>query len=125
MEDITKYIKPIKVGDINIKNNIFLGPMAGVTDKAFREVVRDFNPGLTFTEMASSKAMEFKSEKTNKILEILPDERPSVVQIFGHDVKTICSTIKKLNEIDNIDIIDINMGCPAPKLVKNGDGAGM
>ena len=125
MEDITKYIKPIKIGDINIKNNIFLGPMAGVTDKAFRQIVREFNPGLTFTEMASSKAMEFESKKTNKILELLPNERPSVVQIFGHDSKTICSTIEKLNDIEQIDIIDINMGCPAPKLVKNGDGAGM
>ena len=125
MEDITKYIKKIKIGNIEVDNNIFLGPMAGVTDKAFRQVVREFKPGLTFTEMASSKAMEFKSEKTNKILEILPDERPSVVQIFGHDEKTICSTIEKLNDIDDIDIIDINMGCPAPKLVKNGDGAGL
>ena len=125
MEDITRYIKPIKIGNVNVENNVFLGPMAGVTDKAFRQIVREFKPGLTFTEMASSKAMEFKSEKTNKILELLPDERPSVVQIFGHDVNTICSMIEKLNEIEEIDIIDINMGCPAPKLVKNGDGAGM
>lgn len=127
MEILSKYIKKIKLGNVVIKNNIFLGPMAGVTDKAFRQVIReiDITPGLTFTEMASSKAMEFKSDKTNKILEILEGERPSVVQIFGSNVETICNTILKLNEDETIDIIDINMGCPAPKLVKNGDGAGL
>lgn len=125
MEELNKYIKEIKIGDIVVKNNVFLGPMAGVTDKAFRQVVRKYNPGLTFTEMASSKAMEFKNDKTNKLLEILEGERPSVAQIFGSNPQTICNTISKLNEDENIDIIDINMGCPAPKLVKNGDGAGL
>lgn len=75
--------------------------------------------------MASSKAMEFGSKKTDKLLSLLDNERPSIVQIFGHDVDTIKNMILKLNENDNIDIIDINMGCPAPKLVKNGDGAGL
>lgn len=99
--------------------------MAGVTDIPFRKICRKFNPGLTFTEMASTKAMEFNSDKTEKILHVMEDERPSVVQIFGSDKDVIRNTIEKLNQDDTIDIIDINMGCPAPKLVKNGDGAGL
>ncbi len=122
---LKEYIKEIKIGNIVIKNNVFLAPMAGVTDIPFRKICRKFNPGLTFTEMASTKAMEFNSVRTDKILHIMDDERPSVVQIFGSDKEVIKNTIEKLNEDDSIDIIDINMGCPAPKLVKNGDGAGL
>ncbi len=122
---LENYIKEIKIGNIKVKNNVFLAPMAGVTDIPFRKICREFGPGLTFTEMASSKAMEFNSKKTSKLLNIIEDERPSVVQIFGSDKYAIRNTIEKLNEDDTIDIIDINMGCPAPKLVKNGDGAGL
>lgn len=122
---LEKYIHKLNIGNVEIKNNIFLAPMAGITDLAFRRIVRDYNPGLTFTEMASSKAMEFGSSKTEKLLNVLEDERPSVVQIFGSDATTIKNMILKLNEDERIDIIDINMGCPAPKLVKNGDGAGL
>lgn len=75
--------------------------------------------------MASTKAMEFGSSKTEKLLKIPDYERPSAVQIFGSNKNVISETIKKLNEDESIDIIDINMGCPAPKLVKNGDGAGL
>lgn len=119
------YIKETKVGNIKLNNNVFLGPMAGVTDIPFRKICRKFNPGLTFTEMASSKAMEYDSKKTEKLLEIMPEERPSAVQIFGSNKEVIKNTILKLNESEDIDIININMGCPAPKLVKNGDGAGL
>lgn len=122
---IKNYIKPMKIGNIEVANNIFLAPMAGVTDIPFRKICRKFNPGLTFTEMASTKAMEFNSDRTEKILQVMEDERPSVVQIFGSDKNVIRNTIEKLNEDETIDIIDINMGCPAPKLVKNGDGAGL
>lgn len=122
---LENYIKELKIGNIVVKNNVFLAPMAGVTDIPFRKICREFGPGLTFTEMASSKAMEFNSKKTSKILNIIEGERPSIVQIFGSDKYAIKNTIEKLNEDDSIDIIDINMGCPAPKLVKNGDGAGL
>ena len=84
------YIKEIKIGDITVKNNVFLAPMAGVTDIPFRKICRKFNPGLTFTEMASTKAMEFNSGKTEKILQVMDNERPSVVQIFGRDKDVIC-----------------------------------
>lgn len=120
-----KYIKKINLGNIEVNNNVYLAPMAGVTDIPFRKICRKFNPGLTYTEMASTKAMEYESDKTEKLLEIMDDERPSAVQIFGSNAKVICNTIDKLNQNDKIDIIDINMGCPAPKLVKNGDGAGL
>ena len=120
-----EYIKKINIGNVEVKNNVFLGPMAGVTDIAFRTICREFGPGLTFTEMASTKAMEFDSKKTKDLLKIPDNERPSVVQIFGSNKDVIGNTIKKLNEEESIDIIDINMGCPAPKLVKNGDGAGL
>lgn len=119
------YIKEIEVENVKLKNNVFLGPMAGVTDIPFRKICRKFNPGLTFTEMASSKAMEYDSKKTERLLEIMPEEKPSAVQIFGSNKDVIKNTILKLNENKDIDIININMGCPAPKLVKNGDGAGL
>ena len=120
-----KYIKKINLKNVEVSNNVYLAPMAGVTDIPFRKICRKFGPGLTFTEMASTKAMEYESDKTEKLLEIMDDERPSAVQIFGSNSKVICNTIDKLNQNDKIDIIDINMGCPAPKLVKNGDGAGL
>lgn len=122
---LDKYIKKMNIGGIEVKNNVFLGPMAGVTDIPFRKICRKFNPGITFTEMASSKAMEYDSKKTENLLKITEDERPSAVQIFGSNIDAIKNTILKLNENENIDIININMGCPAPKLVKNGDGAGL
>ena len=122
---LRNYIKKIKIGNIEVENNAFLAPMAGVTDIPFRKICRKFGPGLTYTEMASTKAMEFGSDKTEKIIQIMSDERPSIVQIFGSDKDTIRKTIEKLNQQEDIDIIDINMGCPAPKLVKNGDGAGL
>lgn len=122
---LKNYIKKIKIGNIEVENNVFLAPMAGVTDIPFRKICRKFGPGLTYTEMASTKAMEFGSDKTEKIIQIMSDERPSIVQIFGSDKDTIRKTIERLNQQEDIDIIDINMGCPAPKLVKNGDGAGL
>lgn len=123
---MNEYIKEMNIKNIKLKNNVFLAPMAGVTDIPFRKIVREIGqPSLTFTEMASTKAMEFGSDKTEKILEIPSYERPSAVQIFGSNKDVIADTIKKLNEDESIDIIDINMGCPAPKLVKNGDGAGL
>lgn len=124
---IGKYIKSIDIGGVKLSNNVFLAPMAGITDIPFRRIVSEYSvsPGLTFTEMASSRAMAFSSERTERIIETLESERPVAVQIFGSDVENIVSMVKKLNEYDNIDIIDINMGCPAPKIVKNGDGAGL
>ena len=122
---MNKYIKKINIGNIEIKNNVFLAPMAGITDRAYRKLAKEFGAGLTYTEMASSRAIQFSSKKTEDILEILEEEKPSVVQIFGHTKEDISYMINYLNERNDVDIIDINMGCPAPKLVKNGDGSGL
>ncbi len=117
------YIKPIYIGDVKVENNVFLAPMAGVTDIAFRSICREFGAGMIYTEMASSKAVHYGSEKTENIYEILEDEHPIGIQIFGHEPEIMAETAEKLSNI--ADIIDINMGCPAPKIVKNGEGAAL
>ena len=122
---MNKYIKKIKIGNIEVDNNVFLAPMAGVTDLAFRKICEEYNPGLLFTEMASSKAMWYNDKKTRKLLKNLENDKPTIVQIFGHEPEVIGEIVRQLNEDNTVDIIDINMGCPAPKLVKNGDGSGL
>ena len=122
---MNKYIKKISIGNVALKNNVFLAPMAGITDLPFRYICKKFNPGLMTTEMVSAKGLVYEDIKTNKMLTLLDDERPSCVQIFGSDKEDIKGAIEKLNEIEEIDIIDINMGCPAPKVTKNGDGSAL
>lgn len=122
---MNKYVKKIKIGNVEVENNVFLAPMAGVTDLAFRKICEKFNPGLLFTEMASTKAMWYNDKKTRKLLKVIETNKPSVVQIFGHEPEVIAKTVRDLDKDDSVDIIDINMGCPAPKLVKNGDGSGL
>ena len=123
---MNSYIKKINVNNLALDNNVFMAPMAGITDIPFRRIIREIGkPALTFTEMASTKAMEYGSLKTEKLIEIPSYEKPSAIQIFGSNKNVISECIKKLNEDESIDIIDINMGCPAPKIVKNGDGAGL
>lgn len=117
------YIKSLKIGNLEIENNVFLAPMAGVTDIAFRSICKKFGVGMVYTEMASSKAVHYGSEKTETIYEILEVERPIGIQIFGHEPDIMANTAEKLSEI--ADVIDINMGCPAPKIVKNGEGSAL
>jgi len=115
------YLKPLKIGNVELKNNVFLAPMAGITDRAFRIICKEHGAGLATTEMASSKAIFYNDEKTKKLLNIEDEQRPISVQIFGSDVEAMITATKY---VDNFaDIIDINMGCPAPKVVKNGDGS--
>lgn len=116
-------IKPIKIGNVEIKNNVFLAPMAGVTDMPFRKLCKEFGAGLIYTEMTSSKAIEYKSEKTANIYKTFEDEHPIAIQIFGSDPDIMANTAEKLSEF--ADLIDINMGCPAPKIVKNGEGSAL
>lgn len=122
---MNEYIKEINIGNVKIKNNVFLAPMAGITDLPFRYICKKFKPGLMYTEMVSAKGLVYEDIKTNKLLTLLKDERPSAVQIFGSEIEDIKGAIEKLNEIEEIDIIDINMGCPAPKVTKNGDGSAL
>lgn len=122
---MNKYIKSIKIGDVELKNNIFLAPMAGITDLPFRHICLKYNPGLMYTEMVSAKGLVYEDIKTNKMLTLLDNERPAAVQIFGSETEDIKGAIEKLNEVPEIAIIDINMGCPAPKVTKNGDGSAL
>lgn len=114
-------MKKLKVGNVELENNIILAPMAGITDRPFRLICEKFNPGLVCTEMVSAKALLYGDEKTKKLLNIKDEKRPIAVQIFGSDVEAMKYAAGFVSEI--ADIIDINMGCPAPKIVKNGDGS--
>ena len=114
-------IHKLKIGNVELNNNILLAPMAGVTDLPFRLITKPFGPALMYTEMVSSKAIFHNDEKTKKLLKIKEEERPIAVQIFGSDVETMVYAAKQVEPL--ADIIDINMGCPAPKVVRNGDGS--
>ena len=115
------YLKPIKIGNVEIKNNIFLAPMAGITDKTYRKICKEYGAGLVFTEMISSKAIFYNDSKTKLLLNTEGEERPIGIQIFGSEEESMAFAAKYINE--KADIIDINMGCPAPKVVKNNDGS--
>lgn len=114
----------MKIGNVEIEGNLILAPMAGVTDIAFRELCKHFGAGLTVTEMVSVKALLFKNKKTQLLLETFSTESPCAVQIFGHFADDFERVIRS-GVLDKFDIIDINMGCPAPKIVKNGDGSAL
>lgn len=116
----------MKIKNIETKNNIFLAPMAGITDLAFRIICSEMGAGLVFSEMVSSKGIYYGDKKTDSLLEVNPKERPIAMQIFGSDPEIMASVVRNnLNKREDIDIIDINMGCPAPKIVKNGDGSAL
>lgn len=115
------YLKKLKIGNVELQNNLILAPMAGVTDLPFRSVVEKFNPGLVCTEMVSSKALYYGDKKTKQLLRCDGEKRPISMQIFGSDPETMGFASKYVSEL--ADIVDINMGCPAPKVVKNGDGS--
>ncbi len=115
------YLKELKIGNVTIPNNIILAPMAGITDKAFRRVCREYGAGLVCTEMVSSKGLYYNDEKTKLLLDTTDEKRPISMQIFGSDVETMGYAAQHVSKL--ADILDINMGCPAPKVVKNGDGS--
>ena len=111
----------MKIGNVNLKNNVFLAPMAGITDLPFRLICKENNAGLVYTEMVSAKALLYNDSKTKLLLKTSDEERPLAVQIFGSDLESIAYASKYVSAF--ADIVDINMGCPAPKVVKNGDGS--
>lgn len=115
------YLKKLKIGNVELENNIILAPMAGVTNLPFRMICKKFGPGMVCTEMASAKAMFYNDQKTKRLLNTEGEKRPISFQIFGSDEESMGYSAKILSEF--ADIIDINMGCPAPKVVKNGDGS--
>lgn len=115
------YLHPLKIGNVELENNIILAPMAGITNLPFRTICKKFGPGLVCTEMASSKAIFYNDKKTKRLLNTEGEKRPISMQIFGSDEETLGFAAKYISKL--ADIIDINMGCPAPKVVKNGDGS--
>ena len=114
-------IKELNIGNVKLNNNIILAPMAGITDRAFRIICEKFNPGLVYTEMISSKAIFYDDSKTKQLLNMTGEKRPIAVQIFGSDIESMKYASEYVSKY--ADIVDINMGCPAPKVVKNGDGS--
>lgn len=114
----------MKIGNIEFKNNLILAPMAGITDIAFRSLCVDFGADAAVTEMISAKALHYKNEKTEDLLKIAPNEKIKIVQLFGHE-PDIMAEICASEYVKIFDIIDINMGCPAPKIVNNKDGSAL
>lgn len=115
----------MKIGNIELENNVFLAPMAGITDKVYRTICRQMGCGLVYSEMVSAKGISYNNKNTTQLLEVDPSERPCAVQIFGSDPDIMGAMAYRLNEYKDIDILDINMGCPAPKIVKNGEGSAL
>ncbi|WP_024832325.1 tRNA dihydrouridine synthase DusB [Ruminiclostridium josui] len=114
----------MKIGNVELENNIFLAPMAGVTDMPFRILCKEQGCGLVYTEMVSAKGMHYDDDKSNKLTLMHDIEKPGAVQIFGSDPEIMAEVADKLNTSDAA-IIDINMGCPAPKITKNGEGSAL
>lgn len=112
----------MKIGSLELENNVFLAPMAGVTDLPFRILCKEMGCGLVYSEMVSAKGILYDNKNTTELLEIDPKERPVAVQLFGSDPEILGAMAKKIEQYP-IDIIDVNMGCPAPKIVKNGEGS--
>lgn len=116
-----KLLHELKIGNVALQNNIILAPMAGITDLPFRILCEEYGAGAVCTEMVSSKALMYEDKKTKLLLNTKGEKRPIIVQIFGSNIEAMKIAAKYVENI--ADIIDINMGCPAPKVVKNGDGS--
>ena len=114
----------MKIGNVRLENNIFLAPMAGITDLPFRLICKENDAGLVYTEMVSAKALLYNDEKTKLLLKTCDKEKPLAVQIFGSDVEAIAYASKYVSEF--ADIVDINMGCPVPKIaIKSQAGSAL
>lgn len=112
------------IGNLEIKNNVFLAPMAGVTDLPFRKICKSYGCGVTYSEMVSAKGLFYKDKKTASLMRLDDTEDIAAIQIFGSDPKIMAEIAPKVQQM-GADIIDINMGCPTPKIVNNGDGSAL
>ena len=117
-------VKKLQIGNVVLENNLILAPMAGVTDLPFRLLCREQGAGLVCMEMVSAKAIYFRNKNTQELLEIHPDEQPVSLQLFGSDPDIISEMAKQIEERP-FSILDINMGCPVPKVVNNGEGSAL
>lgn len=116
----------LKIGNIQLDTNVLLAPMAGVTDITYRTICKEMGAGLVYTEMVSAKGLYYNDVKTKRLMKINEKNRPVSLQIFGSDPTIMAYVVDEyINDRTDIDIIDINMGCPTPKIVKNGDGSAL
>ena len=113
----------MKIGNVEIKNKVIIAPMAGVSNIAFRTIMKEFGAGLIYAEMVSDKALTYNNQKTFEMIKVLDEEKPLAMQIFGSDVESMVEAAKIIDKESNCDIIDINFGCPVNKIVKNGAGS--
>ena len=111
----------LKIGNLDLPNNVFVAPMAGVSDPAFRLMIADFKPGLIFSEMLSDNGINNRNEKTLSMCQVMEDEFPVALQLFGYNIDSMVEAAQYLDKETNCHVIDINMGCPAKKVV-NGNG---
>ena len=123
-EPLRNIVKLKSIGDLTPENPFFLAPMAGITDAPARRIARQAGASLTYTEMVSAKALYYDDKKTVRLLDAYPDEGPYAIQIFGHEPDIMAYAVRKLAGRTN-SLIDINMGCPVPKIVKNGEGSAL
>lgn len=115
-----------KIGNVEIKSKVVLAPMAGITSLAYRKFMKQFGVGLTVTEMVSDCGLIYDNQKTIDYIKTISEERPVAVQLFGSDAEKICKAIDiVLEKNKEVDIIDINLGCPAPKVTKTGAGSAL
>ncbi|OGS22133.1 MAG: tRNA dihydrouridine synthase DusB [Elusimicrobia bacterium RIFOXYA2_FULL_39_19] len=116
---------PLKIGKLEFQNNVFLAPMAGVTDVAFRVACKRLGAGLVYTEMIAARGLYHKNKRTKKMLEMHDDEKPVGVQLFGSEPEIIAEACEYFNDNPDVVLIDINMGCPTKKVVKRGEGVAL
>ncbi len=112
------------IGNVKIPGKLVLAPMAGVTDLPFRLLCKEQGADLIYTEMISAKGLYYKSRKTKQLMEIRPEERPVALQLFGSEPEIVSSMAQRIEE-QEFDILDLNMGCPVPKVVNNGEGSAL
>ena len=113
-----------KIGPVGIENPFVLAPMAGITDLPFRMLCKEQGAGLLYTEMVSAKAISYRNRNTIPLMEISPKEHPVALQIFGSEPELMAEVAKSIED-QPFDILDINMGCPVPKVVNNGEGSAL
>lgn len=121
---LSPYGGPVKIGGVEFENPYFLAPLAGITDAPFRRICRSFGAGAVYSEMISAKGLYYNDKVTEKLLTLYDDELPVVYQIFGSDPSAMAYAADALSGRKNC-MIDINMGCPVPKVVKGGDGSAL
>ena len=115
----------LQIGSVRVDGRFIMAPMAGVTDRAFRQVCRNCGAALTVSEMISTRALLFQDKKTRQLLQLAPNETPGWIQIFGHEPESMAEGAVKALELSGAALLDINMGCPAPKIVRGGDGSAL